>query len=107
MRLWGPAWSGQAVELFCDNTATVEVCVNQKPRDPMMAKFLGEYLLLVVKFKFYPVLKKISTTDNWIADFLSRQFSPQAHSAFFEKHGMTPMTEISVPDHQFSFSDSW
>ena len=107
MRLWGPAWSGQAVELFCDNTATVEVCVNQKPRDPMMAKFLREYLLLVVKFKFYPVLKKISTTDNWIADFLSRQFSPQAHSAFFEKHGMTPMTEISVPDHQFSFSDFW
>ena len=25
MRLWGSSWSGKSVELFCDNTATVEV----------------------------------------------------------------------------------
>ena len=107
MRLWGPSWSGQSVELFCDNTATVEVCVNQKPKDLMMAKFLSEYLLLVVKFKFHPVLKKISTTDNWIADFLSREFSSKNHLDFLHKHGMFPMKRLDVPDHQFSFSASW
>ena len=107
LRAWGPSWSGQSVELFCDNTATVEVCVNQKPRDPMMAKFLREYLLLVVTFKFNPVVKKISTTDNWVADFLSREFCPKAHSAFFLEHKMSDMTEIDIPDQQFSFSSSW
>ena len=107
MKLWGPSWSGQAVEMFCDNTAVVEVCTNQKPRDTEMARFLREFLLLVVSFKFYPVVKKISTTDNWIADFLSRDFDPAAHVTFFRKHEMCPMTEITVPDHQFSFTASW
>jgi hypothetical protein len=107
MKLWGPSWSGQAVEMFCDNTAVVEVCTNQKPRDTEMARFLREFLLLVVSFKFYPVVKKISTTDNWIADFLSRDFDPAAHVTFFRKHKMCPMTEITVPDHQFSFTASW
>ena len=107
VRIWGPTWSGQAVEIFCDNTAVVEVCVHQKPRDIQMAKFLREYLLLVVTYKFHPVVKKITTTDNWIADFLSREFSPEEHVAFFDKHRMSPMKLISVPDSEFRLSASW
>ena len=107
IRYWGPSWSGQAVELFCDNTAVVEVCTNQKPKDLEMARFLREFLLLVVSYKFYPVVKKISTTDNWIADFLSREFEPETHKVFFAKHGMSPMKMIKIPDYQFSFTASW
>lgn len=107
IRLWGPAWSGQAVEMFCDNTAVVEVCTKQKPKDSEMARFLREYLMLVVTFKFYPVLKKISTTDNWCADFLSRVFNEDLHHPFFEKHGMLPMAKVVVPDQKFYFSESW
>ena len=107
MRQWGPHWTGQAVELFCDNTAVVDVCNNQKPRDPMMAKFLREFLLLVVTYKFHPIVKKISTTDNWVADFLSREFEQADHEKFFDKHKMSPMTKINVPDYKFSFSASW
>ena len=107
IKLWGPTWSGQAVELFCDNTAVVEVCTKQKPKDLEMARFLREFLLLVVTYKFYPVVKKISTSDNWCADFLSREFDPEDHECFFDKHKMSPMTPINVPDHQFSFSASW
>ena len=107
IRLWGPRWSGQAVELYCDNTAVVEVCTKQKPRDLEMARFLREFLLLVVTYKFYPVVKKISTEDNWIADFLSREFDPEAHRCFFDKHEMSPMTMIDVPDYHFSFTASW
>ena len=106
LRLWGSSWSGQSVELFCDNTATVEVCVNQKPKDPTMAKLLREFLLLVVKFKCHPVVKKISTTDNWIADFLSREFPPKI-TWIFSTHRMSPMTKVDIPDHQFIFSASW
>ena len=107
LRIWGPTWSGQAVEIFCDNTAVVEVCVHQKPRDVQMARFLREYLLLVVTYKFHPIVKKISTTDNWIAEFLSREFSPEAHVAFFDNHRMSPMKLISIPDSEFQLSVSW
>ena len=107
IRLWGPSWSGQAVEMFCDNTAVVEVCTKQKPKDSEMARFLREYLMLVVTYKFYPVLKKISTTDNWCADFLSREFNENLHQAFFEKHKMLPMAKVVVPDQRFHFSESW
>ena len=58
------------------------------------------------EFPTIPPLKKISTTDNWIADFLSREFSSKNHLDFFHKHGMSPMTRLDVPDHQFSFSAS-
>ena len=62
IRLWGASWSGHTVELYCDNTAVVEVCLHQKPKDPAMAKFLREFLLLVVKYKFVPRAVKIGPT---------------------------------------------
>ena len=107
MGIWGPNWTGQAVELYCDNTSVVDVCNYQKPRDKEMSRFLREFLLLVVTYKFYPVVKKISTTDNWVADFLSRDFDQASHNSFFVKHDMSEMTRINVPDYKFSFSASW
>ena len=107
MSIWGPRFSGNAVELFCDNTAVVDVCNYQKPRDAEMVRFLRQFLLLVVTYKFYPVVRKISTSDNWVADFLSRKFDQESHSSFFVKHNMSEMSRISVPDFKFSFSASW
>ena len=107
IRLWGPSWSGHTVELFCDNTAVVEVCNHQKPKDPAMGRFLREFLLLVVKFKFVPIVKKIGTKENWLADYVSRVFDLHSHSEFFADKGLGRMTHIPVPDHQFTFSASW
>ena len=50
LRIWGHSWSGSTVEIYCDNTAVVEVSVNQKPKDPEMARFLREFLLLSTSF---------------------------------------------------------
>ena len=72
-----------------------------------MVRFLRQFLLLVVTYKFYPVVRKISTSDNWVADFLSRKFDQESHSNFFVKHNMSEMSRISVPDFKFSFSASW
>ena len=107
MRTWGPCWTGTAVELFCDNTAVVDVCNMQKPSNPEMAKFLREFLLLVVRFKFVPVVKKISTSDNWIADYVSREFDQSKHQVFFEANNLPAMTPIDISDHEFQFSASW
>ena len=107
IRIWGPSWSGQTVELFCDNTAVVDVCLHQKPKDPEMSKFLREFLYLIVTFKFVPVVKKIGTKENWLADYVSRVFDQESHEAFFQSHKLGVMTNIPVKDNQFSFSAPW
>ena len=107
IRLWGPTWSGQAVEIFCDNSAVVDVCLHQKPKDPELAKFLREFLLLVVKFKFLPIVKKIGTKENRVADFISRVFDLNQHLNFFKENNLGKMTIMSVPDHHFTFSAAW
>ena len=72
-----------------------------------MAKFLREFLLLVVKYKFVPVVKKIGTKENWLADYVSRVFDLDSHSKFFAAKGLGRMNHIPVPDHQFTFSAAW
>ena len=107
IKLWGHIWSGSSVELYVDNTAVVLTCVNQKPSDPMMSAFLREFLYLVVKFKFLPVVKHIGTKENFEADFLSRNFSMADAAKFFASHSMGNMKPRAVPDHMFTFSSTW
>ena len=106
LRIWGKSWTGQAVRILCDNDAVVEVCCNQKPKDPRMAQFLREFLLLVVTYKFIPIVEKIGTKQNWIADYISRTFDISSHKSFFAKHNMA-MSIVDIPDHQFNFSAPW
>ena len=95
------------MELFCDNTAVVEVCLHQKPKNPEMAKFSREFLYLIVTYKFVPVIKKIGTKENWLADYVSRIFDKESHKLFFEAKRLGIMKHIPSGDHQFSFSASW
>ena len=107
IKLWGPSWSGSAVELFVDNMAVVQTCTNQKPSDPTMAAFLREFLYLVVLFKFHPVVSYIGTKENFVADFLSRKFCPDQARLFFQSHQMGQLTRLPVPDFMFNFSADW
>ena len=107
MKLWGPSWSGSTVELFVDNMAVCLTCTNQKPSDPSMASFLREYLYLVVLYKFHPVVTYINTKENFVADFLSRSFSPDEALSFFDTHEMGKMALLEVPDNWFQFTAEW
>ena len=107
IKLWGPNWSGQAVELFVDNTAVCQTCSLQKPSDASMAAFLREFLYLVVYYKFHPIISHIGTKENFVADFLSRNYSTVAAEVFFNLHGMNQMSLRSVPDYMFKFSGDW
>ena len=107
IKLWGPSWSGKCVELFVDNTAVCQTCTLQKPSDASMAAFLREFLYLVVQMKFHPIITHIGTKQNFVADFLSRNFDPTAANSFFEDNEMNPMTSRTVPDHFFKFSGDW
>ena len=105
--IWGHLWSGSAVELFVDNTAVCLTCTNQKPSDPLMSAFLREFLFLVVKFKFHPIVKHIGTKENFIADFLSRNFSAEEAASFFASINMSRMKQLPVPDDMFTFTCNW
>ena len=107
VKLWGHLWTGSSVELYVDNTAVCLTCTNQKPSDPQMSAFLREFLYLVVKFKFNPVVKHISTKDNYIADYLSRNFSEDGATKFFTSLNMSNMKQLHVTDQMFTFTSSW
>ena len=63
------------VYIFCDNTAVVKVLSKEKPMDPRMLELLREFLYIVCTRRFTPFtpeFRKIGTSDNYIADFISR-----------------------------------
>ena len=107
IKLWGHLWTGSSVELYVDNTAVCLTCTNQKPSDPQMSAFLREYLYLVVRFKFNPVVKHISTKENYVADYLSRNFSNDEAAKFFSSLNMPNMKQLHVADHMFTFTSRW
>jgi hypothetical protein len=72
-----------------------------------MSAFLREYLYLVVKYKFNPVVKHISTKDNYIADYLSRNFSNDEATKFFSSLNMPNMKQLRVADQMFTFTSRW
>ena len=58
-------------------------------------------------FKFQPVLFRISTSDNHIADFISRNHDTESIEKMFEINGISGMRPITVDDTLFDFVGSW
>ena len=106
-RLWGEDWSGRAVTLFCDNEAVVQSINHKKPRDSELLSLLREFFFIAVSFKFIPVVRRVSTKDNHLADHISRNFDNKAASKIFCENGLTDMVKVVVPDKSFQLSDSW
>ena len=106
-RLWGDSWSGRSIVIWCDNDAVVDTIVYKKPRDPALLSLLREFLYTVVTKKFFPVLRKIGTKENILADFISRRHDTEAAMAEFSKVGMPDMTPLRVTDCSFKLTDPW
>ena len=106
-KLWGESWTGRAVTLFCDNDAVVDTLNHKKPKDPSLLSLLREFFFIAVTYKFIPVVRKISTKDNYLADHISRRFDHAAASRLFSESGLANMQEVTVPDKSFVLTDSW
>ena len=106
-RLWGDSWSGRSVVIWCDNDAVVDTIVHKKPRDPALLSLLREFLHIVVTKKFFPVLRKIGTKENSLADFISRRHDTEAAIIEFSKVGMHDMIPVSVTDSSFKLTEPW
>ena len=106
-KLWGDLWSGRAVVLYCDNDSVVETIDKRKPKDPMLLSLLREFLFIVVTKKFVPVVRKIGTKRNEIADFLSRRFDAEGAAQIFSKFGLKNMTKVVPRTDLFTFTSDW
>ena len=107
IRLWGPAWTGQRIMIFCDNEAVCETCTNLKPKDVKMQQLLREFLYWVCKYNFSPFLQKIKTKDNATADFISRNHNETDIAYYFEQNGFTDQNKVLIPDNWYSFQAEW
>ena len=106
-KLWGPHWEGKRVAIYCDNEAVVKSMVYQKPQDSELQKCLREMLFYVCKYHFQLVFLRITTSDNDIADFISRVHDANQIAAKFERRGLCDMKQLHVPDDYFDFKADW
>ena len=106
-RLWGSAWSGRSVTIFCDNDAVVDSITYRKPKDMKLLSLLREFLFLVVTLKFFPTVRKIGTHANYLADHISHRHDVHAADKVFTKAGLHDMEYVTVPDLSFKLTELW
>ena len=106
-KLWGESWTGKPIILYCDNDAVVDTINHKKPKDSALLSLLREFIFITVTFKFFPVVRKIGTDDNYLADHISRRHDPKVAAEQFKKAGLERMTMVEVPDKFFNMTDAW
>ena len=106
-RIWADSWTGKVVQIFTDNDAVADVISHEKPRDPSMLSLLREFVFIVCEKKFTPVIRKIGTAENFLADHISRRFDQEAAKSLFSQHGLDDMVCITAPDKLFELSEPW
>ena len=106
-RLWGSGWSGLVVQFFCDNDPVCDVVSGERPSDQKMLSLLREFKYWICRYRFYPVMRKISSADNEIADFISRRYDDSAAQEVFKAHGLSHMTLTEAPDRLFDMTAPW
>ena len=107
VKVWGHLWAGKRVSIFCDNDSVCDVICYLKPKAENMQMYLREFLFWVCFFNFVPVVSKISTKENDIADFLSRNFNESDANIFFEKENLPSQKLINISDSDFCFKADW
>ena len=72
-----------------------------------VVKFARVFLYIVVTKKFFPVLRKIGTKENNLADYISRRHDTAAAVARFGKVGLWGMNSVDVTDCSFKLTEPW
>ena len=106
-RVGGDNWTWLVIKIFTDNDPVADVITYEKPRDPEMLTLLREFIYIVCEKNFIPVLRKISSEDNILADHISRRFDEDAAKESFSKHGLYDMKLLTAPDTFFQKTAPW
>ena len=107
VRLWGRHWAGQRIMIFCDNDSVCDTCTYQKPNDLSMQKLLREFLYWVCLHNIHPILQKISSQDNHVADFISRNHSEDDIKSYFSLHKFPSQVKVQIPLDWYTFQANW
>ena len=107
VKVWGHLWAGKKIVIFCDNDSVCDVITYLKPKDDRMQMYLREFLYWVCLFNFYPTVSKISTRENDIADFLSRNFNQIDAEKFFKRENLPKQEIVEISDSDFIFKADW
>ena len=106
-KLWGDAWAGRTITIFCDNDSVCDTVTYRKPQDQMLLSLLREFLHVVVTKKFFPHVRKINTKVNEIADHISRRFDKDSATKIFSKFGLHNMRQVKPKTTFFNLSSNW
>ena len=79
INVWGKRWKNSMVRIFCDNEAVVRILNSYKTKDPFLATFLRNIMLLLARFNIHLVCTHIKGVENDRADALSRLSQDNKH----------------------------
>ena len=108
VRIWGKSLQGLKLQIYCDNTAAVDVINSSKTRDPFLASCLRELWLEVSTYCFELRAVHLPGEENRVADWLSRwdihqQYRNQFHQ--FISGDRSRYIDIPLAPEIFQFSN--
>ena len=107
VRIWGHRLQGMRLQIYCDNSAAVDVINSSKTRDPFFATCLRELWLEVSKFGFELRAVHLPGEENRVADWLSRwEHDPKYRELFhqFISDEFDQFVELYIGHDLFEFS---
>ena len=105
-RLWGHLWRNLRILVHYDNAAVVSSLNSGRVQDPILASCLRELWFLAGSLEFQLQAVHLSSTDNRLADLLSRwHLNPQFQEEFYVKTASCVMHEETVPSYYFHVAD--
>ena len=107
VRIWGKCFQGMKLQIYCDNSAVVDVINSSKTRDPFLATCLRELWLEVSYNSFELRAVHLPGEENRVADWLSRWTLHEKYRISFNQFIATEVhryTEIFIGQEMFEFS---
>ena len=93
--------------MFCDNDAVVDTINHKKPKDLFMLSLLREFLYVAVNSNFVPIVRKIGTKENILADHISRRHDTATAEKMFREGGLISMVKVEMSDLSFELTAPW
>ena len=107
VRIWGKSLQGLRLQIYCDNSAVVDVINSSKTRDPFMASCLRELWLEVSTYCFELRAVHLPGEDNRVADWLSRWNLGRKYQDQFQLYisaESSRYSEVNITQDMFDFS---
>ena len=90
---------------------TMMLCATLAPiRNPKMRICSSSYVSFSsgsANSTFFPIMQKIASKENNVADFISRVYAKDEIDKFFKSCGYNDQTPVNIPHEWFSFQAEW